>query len=55
VREDLVAERIAIGSYQEIVRWLGDDDPTTRGLIESILAVEEEHADDLLNILQELG
>ena len=55
VREDLVAERIAIGSYQEIVRWLGDDDPTTRNLIESILAVEEEHADDLLNILKELG
>ncbi len=55
VREDLVAERIAIGSYQEIVRWLGNDDPTTRNLIESILAVEEEHADDLLNILQELG
>ena len=54
-REDLVAERIAIGSYQEIVRWLGDGDPTTRGLIESILAVEEEHADDMLNILQELG
>jgi bacterioferritin len=55
VREDLVAERIAIGSYQEIVRWLGDDDPTTRNLIETILAVEEEHADDLLSILQELG
>jgi bacterioferritin len=55
VREDLVAERIAIGSYQEIARWLGDDDPTTRNLIESILAVEEEHADDLLSILQELG
>ena len=55
VREDLVAERIAIGSYQEIVRWLGDDDPTTRNLIESILAVEEEHADDLLSIIRELG
>lgn len=55
VREDLVAERIAIGSYQEIVRWLGNDDPTTRNLIETILAVEEEHADDLMNILQELG
>jgi bacterioferritin len=55
VREDLVAERIAIDSYQEIARWLGEDDPTTRNLIESILAVEEEHADDLLNILQELG
>ena len=55
VKEDLVAERIAIGSYQEIVRWLGDDDPTTRNLIESILAVEEEHADDLLSIIRELG
>ena len=55
VKEDLIAERIAIGSYQEIARWLGDDDPTTRRLIESILAVEEEHADDLLTILKELG
>jgi bacterioferritin len=55
VREDLVAERIAIASYQEIVRWLGNDDPTTRSMMESILAVEEEHADDLLNILGEFG
>jgi bacterioferritin len=55
VREDLVAERIAIGSYQEIARWLGEDDPTTRNLIESILAVEEEHAEDLKGILQEIG
>ena len=55
VREDLVAERVAIASYQEIVRWLGNDDPTTRRIIENILAVEEEHADDLLNILQEMG
>jgi bacterioferritin len=55
VREDLVAERIAISSYQEIARWLGEGDPTTRRLIESILAVEEEHAEDMLNILQELG
>ena len=55
VKEDLVAERVAIASYQEIVRWLGDDDPTTRGLIEQILAVEEEHADDLLSLLHELG
>jgi bacterioferritin len=54
VRENLVAERIAIASYQEIARWLGDDDPTTRGMIESILAVEEEHADDLLGILEGL-
>jgi bacterioferritin len=51
IKEDLVAERVAIASYQEIVRWLGNDDPTTRVLIESILAVEEEHADDLLNLL----
>jgi bacterioferritin len=52
LREDLVAERVAIASYQEIIRWLGDNDPTTRVLLESILATEEEHADDLLNLLQ---
>jgi bacterioferritin len=51
LKEDLVAERIAIESYGEIVRYLGADDPTTRRLMESILAVEEEHADDLLNLL----
>ncbi len=55
VREDLVAERIAIQSYGEIVRWLGDKDVTTRRMIEQILAVEEEHADDLLTFLQEFG
>lgn len=55
VKEDLVAERVAIASYQEIIRWLGNDDPTTRGMIEQILAVEEEHADDLLTLLEELG
>lgn len=49
--EDLVAERIAIASYSEIIRWLGDGDPTTRRMLESILAVEEEHADDLLGLL----
>jgi len=54
VREDLVAERIAIASYTEIAQWLGDKDPTTRNLMESILAVEEEHADDLLSILSEM-
>ena len=53
IKEDLVAERIAIQSYQEIARWLGDKDPTSRNLIESILAVEEEHADDLLSMLEE--
>jgi bacterioferritin len=55
IKEDLIAERIAIQSYQEIARWLGDKDPTTRVLIESILAVEEEHADDLLSLLEEFG
>jgi bacterioferritin len=51
IREDLVAERIAIESYSEIARWLGSDDPTTRVLIEAILKMEEEHADDLRNLL----
>lgn len=55
IREDLVAERIAIESYSEIIRWLGDKDTTTRRLMESILAVEEEHADDLLNLLADLN
>jgi bacterioferritin len=55
VTEDLVAERIAVASYQEsIVRWLGNDDPTSRRMIETILAEEEEHAEDLLNILKEM-
>lgn len=54
IREDLVAERIAIESYSEIVRWLGNDDPTTRVLIEEILMKEEEHADDLSNMLTTL-
>lgn len=49
--ENLVAERIVISSYQEIIRWLGNDDPTTRRLMESILAEEEEHADDLTDLL----
>jgi len=54
VKEDLVAERIAIASYQEIVRWLGNDDPTTRTLFEQILAVEEEHAEDLVTLLGQM-
>src|SRR4051812_2022688 len=53
LREDLVAERIAIDSYSEIIQWLGDKDVTTRRMLEDILAVEEEHADDLLNLMQE--
>jgi bacterioferritin len=55
IREDLVAERIAIDSYREIARYLGEDDPTTRRLMEGILAVEEEHADDLVNLLEKIG
>ena len=55
IEEDLVAERVAIASYQEIARWIGEGDPTTRRMIETILAVEEEHADDLLNFLHESG
>jgi bacterioferritin len=49
--ENLVAERIVITTYQEIIRWIGDDDPTTRGLLEKILAEEEEHADELNTLL----
>ena len=53
--EDLVAERIAIESYGEIARWLGDSDITSRRLMESILASEEEHADDLVNLLRQMN
>ena len=55
IKEDLVAERVAIASYGEIARWLGDSDITTRRLMETILAVEEEHADDLLTFLKQFG
>ncbi len=51
IKEDLIAERIAIGTYSEIIRWLGNDDPTTRRMIEEILATEEEHADDMASLL----
>jgi len=51
ITEDLVAERIAIEAYRELVKFLGDHDPTTRRLIEQILATEEEHADDLVDLL----
>ena len=51
IREDLVAERVAIASYSEMIRWLDEGDPTTRNMLEGILAVEEEHADDLLKLL----
>jgi bacterioferritin len=55
IREDLVAERVAIESYSEIVRYLGNDDPTSRRLMEEILAKEEEHADDLQRLLSTLA
>jgi len=51
VRADLIAERIAIETYTEIVRWLGNDDPTTRRIIEDILKMEEEHANDMADLL----
>jgi bacterioferritin len=54
IKEDLVAERIAIDSYGEIVRYIGDKDPTTRRLMEGIMAMEEEHADDLATLLETL-
>jgi bacterioferritin len=49
--ENLIAERIAIATYSEIIRWIGDSDPTTRRMMETILAEEEEHADDLNDLL----
>jgi bacterioferritin len=52
MREDLIAERIAIDTYGQIIRYVGEKDPTTRRLLEGILAVEEEHADDLASMLQ---
>ena len=55
IKEDLVAERIAIDSYREMIAYLGNDDPTTRRMMEGILAMEEEHADDLVSLLEELG
>jgi bacterioferritin len=51
LRDNLTAERIVIETYQEIIHWLGSDDPTTRRLLEGILADEEEHADDLIDLL----
>ncbi|MHB8380400.1 MAG: ferritin-like domain-containing protein [Acidimicrobiales bacterium] len=51
IKEDLVAERVAIAAYTEIITWLGDGDPTTRRMLEGILAMEEEHAEDMLDLL----
>lgn len=52
IKEDLVAERIAIDSYREMIQFVGDDDSTTRTMLEGILAMEEEHADDLAGMLE---
>jgi len=54
VKEDLVAERVAIDSYSEMIQYIGDNDPTTQRMLEGILAMEEEHADDLSSILATL-
>ena len=55
IREDLVAERIAIESYGEMIRYVGEDDATTRRMLEGILATEEEHAADLRVLIEALG
>ncbi|MGE8477858.1 MAG: ferritin-like domain-containing protein [Pseudomonas shirazensis] len=54
VLEDLVAERIAVDSYREIIQYIGESDPTTRRIFEDILAQEEEHADDMADLLKGL-
>ena len=55
IKEDLVAERIAIDSYREMINYFGNDDPTSKRMLEGILAVEEEHADDLVSLLEKMG
>ncbi len=55
IKEDLVAERIAIDSYREMISYIGTDDPTTRRVLEGILAMEEEHAEDMNTLLEQLG
>ncbi|MGH8144811.1 MAG: ferritin-like domain-containing protein [Rhodanobacteraceae bacterium] len=55
IKENLVAERIAIETYSEMIRYLGNDDPTTRRMMEEILAMEEEHAEDMNTLLEQLG
>ncbi len=52
IKEDLVAERIAIESYRDMIAFVGGDDPTTRRLLEEILTKEEEHAEDLVSLLK---
>ena len=54
IAEDLFAERIAVSTYAEIIRWLGNEDATTRRMMEELLADEEEHADDLRDLMERL-
>jgi bacterioferritin len=55
IKEDLVAERIAIDSYREMINYVANDDPTTRRMLEGILAMEEEHANDLVSLLETMS
>jgi len=55
IKEDLVAERIAIDSYREMINYVANDDPTTRRMLEGILAMEEEHAEDLVSLLETMS
>jgi bacterioferritin len=55
IREDLVAERVAIESYSEVIRYLENNDPTTRSMMEKILTMEEEHAEEMQSLLESLG
>jgi bacterioferritin len=52
IKENLIAERIAVDHYRELIRYFGDDDPATRVMIEGILTVEEEHATDMQDLLE---
>jgi bacterioferritin len=55
IRENLIAERIAIESYREMIQFVGEHDPTTRRMLETVLADEEEHADDMSSLLKQMG
>lgn len=55
IKEDLIAERIAVESYREMIGYLGDADPTTQRMLKEILAMEEEHADDLASLMQNIN
>jgi len=55
IKEDLIAERIAIETYLEIIRFFGENDPTSRRMMEEILAKEEEHAEDMHTLLERIG